>query len=305
VAVVYFFLASTVSPRDPKAGLSFVRDGNLAGGLWFSGVTLMFAALVGAVTVFIRPSGAMVVLLIGAGGLSVRSGPIRPWLWHMHDNLPAMYGGLILELLLGAVVLLLGSIILDLIRRLVGAVRPAWLWRHKNPQGQRMDAAGSFLKLPGSLAALVKGVFQLRSNWSIKKRTEPKDAVRALGCLTLTCVTGFVLVMLLAQSPNRGQILFALAASFFLAVLIGLHVSPTKYGSVVFAAPVLVGVLMYILGAVTSVNGSAMVWTKARYYAQALPIDWLFAGGAGAMLGCFIWQRKQEADRVQKSSEDV
>lgn len=314
LAGVYFLAAGAWVPKDPQAGMSFVLAGDLAGAAGCILTIWVLAAAAGAATAFVRPQGAMLIVLVGGGGAVLRSAPIRAWLWR-DGNLAAMYCGLILELLIGAAVLFVAAIILDLARRAIARAKPRWLWRSpledlaaedlamlSEGSAEEVNAAARVCRYLRSTAGLVGMLKGIGGKSGDGRRTQ---AGRSAAAITLTLVIGMALVMLLMQSARRGQIVFALVAGFFAATLIALNLVSPRHTLTVLIAPVLAGVLTYILGAITSIDRSPMGWSNVKLYARALPIDWLFAGGAGVLWACWLSHRSHEWKRMESLDGDL
>ncbi len=316
VAAVYFLPALAWTPSDPDAATSFVLAGDLPGAARCALLIWVLAAVVGAVTVFMRPQGAMLIVLLGAGGTALRSAQIRAWLWQQNSHIPAMYGRLAVEIVAGAAVLFAAAVVVDFTRRLVARVRPAWLWRSplegltdeeavSLDEGSPADVAaaarvGSFLRPAASLGEIITNAFR-RS----RGKGGPSDSARELGAVGVTAVIGMAATMLLMQSPARGQIIFSLLAAFFAATLIANALLAPRHSLVVLTAPVAAGLLACGLGALTSVDHSAIGWANVKLYARALPIDWLFAGGAGVLLASWVAHRHHEWKRMAKLHEEL
>jgi len=317
MAIVYFLIAGLWRPSDPQAGMSLVLSSNLNGTVGLLLTIWGLAAVIGAITVFMRPHGAMLIVLFGASGFALRSASIRAWLWQYGADLTPMYGGLILELVAGSIVLFVSAVIVDATRRFVAEVRPDWLWQSPLEDltaeqlaaithGQAQDVTEStrvsrYLRPAGSLVALFKGVVSERRSGA----TSLGYAGRSIAAVAMTLAIGMAAVMLLMQSPDRGQVLFALLAGFFLAALIVHVIFSPRHSMVIMAAPVLAGVLSYVLGAVTSVDRSPVGWAHVKLYARALPVDWLFAGSAGVLLACWVAHRHHEWKTMERIYEDV
>jgi len=315
VAAVYFLLADRWVPSDPQAGMSFVLAGNPTGAVSCAVTIWVLAAIVGAMTAFIRPQGAMLIVLAGAAGATLRSAPIRAWLWRDGD-LAAMYRGLILELVIGAGVLFVATIVLDLARRAVAAARPTWLWRSPledltdDKVAMLSEGSAENVKASARLCPYLRATAALAMLKDAlgKRRGDGRghgQAGRPLSTAVLTLVIGMAVVMLLMQSAKRGQILFALVAGFFVATLIAEHLLSSRHSPAVLIAPVLAGVLSYLLGAITSIDHSPVGWANVKLYARALPIDWLFAGGAGVLLACWVRHRKHEWKRMEELDRSI
>ena len=111
------------------------------------------------------------------------------------------------------------------------------------------------------------------------------------------------MIACLLRSADRGQIIFALFASFFVASLAGHYACPTRYGSLAVLLPLAFGVATYLLAGAAGVGGPPQGWIDVGLYARALPVDWLTAGSGGAILGCWTSQRMHEAKQLDRQEE--
>ena len=146
LAVVYLGLWPLFRGSDPSGPVTFLSNGSLAEMGLFAVVFWALACVCAAVTITGRPEGAMIAMLIGAGGLALRSGQIRTLLWSNMANGSALYGRLAVEVLILAAVVAVGSTVIGLVRLAASRVRPRWLWRDPlaEPGGMQTD-----ISLPG------------------------------------------------------------------------------------------------------------------------------------------------------------
>jgi len=121
-----------------------------------------------------------------------------------------------------------------------------------------------------------------------------------LASFALTTAGGALLLAALARSDARLQILFALFVGFGLAALAAHQWFPTACGAVYWTAPIVVGLAVYALGALTtgSLASQPTAWLETPRLARTLPVDWLAAGG-GAMIGMIISARLHEARTLE------
>jgi hypothetical protein len=125
-----------------------------------------------------------------------------------------------------------------------------------------------------------------------------------LYCLAATVLYSSIMLMLLMQSSHRGQIIFALFASFLLASLIAHQQFATRFSVVAWGAPLLTGVLFYVLSIASSGYAGPNVWIRVQSFARALPVDWMTAGGAGGVLGFWISERIHELRHIERHAEN-
>jgi len=260
--------AQTTAPVGPA---TFLPTGS-TGGLLGAGVMFLVLAVVcGLVTVTSRPEGALAAALLGLGGISLRSRSVELLFQQREGEFAAVYGQMGLELVVLAAIVLAGIGAILAIRWLVARVRPGWLWRDPTE----------------GLAAPVE-------------ESGRKKLLASLACVGMTVVIAAVLVPVLMRSSLRGQIVFAVLASSTVAVLIAHQIQPAPVGMLIWLAPVGVGVLYYVLGAIWVGDGG---WMGIRVQAQALPIDWVAAGGGGATLGYWISARMHEVKLLEQEEE--
>ena len=110
------------------------------------------------------------------------------------------------------------------------------------------------------------------------------------------------MVPLLMRSPDRGQIIFALLASFTVGSLLAHWAFPSRCAGLAWVVPIVVGIGYCVFGAVRAVEGE---WMEVASQAQALPIDWITAGGGGAVLGYWISERVQEAGLIEEAARQA
>ena len=125
LAAVYFALWKLIDSGDPQAPLSLLAAGDGRAPIAFAMVFWVLAGLCAVVTVPVRPASAMLTALIGMGGLSLRSGPMRILVWNNMDRPAGLYHGLIVEIVLLSAVLLGGAVIVGLVRTAIRRIRPA------------------------------------------------------------------------------------------------------------------------------------------------------------------------------------
>jgi len=311
LAATYFALWPLLRNCDPQEPLTFLADGadrtlTLAIAFW------AIACICAAGTAGGRPEGAMVAALIGLGGLSLRSPPMRALLWAHMNSAAALYGTLILEILLLACVVAVAEVTVGLTRRLTGLVAPGWKWR--DPSAKLSDKQREELgEVPlggkpvqgGLLLDVLLAVFSrpMRRQPSPAHATPRSWMVKAASFLALATVIATVLSLLLMRSSDRGQILFALLVSFFLGSLVSHQKFPCGLSALCWIMPVVVGVCFYALGAASSMGPGPQGWIEVGYYARALPIDWITAGGGGAMLGYWASSRIHQMRRIERQEQ--
>ena len=319
LAVVYFALWPGVRPWDPEGPVTFLPGGNYVQLLSFVVACWALAAACAIATIHARPEGALLAVLLGAGGISLHSPRIRGLLWWRMDDVSGMYWEMIVEVLILTVVLFAIAITIVLIRRAIRRLRPGWVWKHplaRLSESQQelfhRAGAGRSKRLKALEASVMDwmgaGIFRL--HLGVKDRHHKEQPAgyntfyRCLNFMLLALIVAIVLLMLLMRSADRGQILFALLGGSAIAVVVAHQVFPAPYSIVAAAVPVLVAVLFYALAALTSIDGSAQAWIDVPLYARALPVDWLTAGAGGAVLGYWISARIHESRLMEQLEEE-
>jgi len=310
LCIVYFGLWPALRPGGPQDPASFLATGGIMTLLAFAVALWALAGLCALVTIHARPEGALVAALFGAAGISLHSPKIRALLWARENDLPAMYGQLIAEVLILAAVVLGAVVAVSLVRAVIGLYKPGWLWTgplaklRKDEPPQQGRSAGAVL-----MAALRHGplgLFLRKGLGELAGDPRRKPTLRqTAGFLGLGLVIAVVVLLLLMRSPQRGQILFALVVSFALGVTLAHQAFPSPYSILALAMPVAAAVGFYILASVaTSVTEMPLIWTDVPYYGRALPVDWVTAGGGGALLGFWISSRLHEIKYVSQQEQE-
>jgi len=294
LAAVYLAVWPLVSPDDPHSPAVFLALDGFGRLALFAVLAWVFAGLCALLTCTARPESSLLVAVVGIGGLSLRSSQIRSLFWLQTGSLRDVFLMLLLEVLVLAVVLVGVLIVVSAVRAFVGRVRPGWLWRARisppDQAGKEPDTA------PKGLTSMmgVVGIF-------IRRAHSPSRSGRWLLSLVVNLAIAVGLLFLIMRSANRGQILFALFASFFLSTFIAEQIYPTRFAVVSIMLPLLVGAVFYCYGVVTSISDAPNVWMTVPYSLRALPLDWLTAGVGGAMVADWVSSRVREAKLIEKA----
>ena len=304
LCVVYFALAPALDATDPALPITFIGEDGFVRLALLVGVIWLVAAGCALVTVSARPEGAMLAALLGAAGISLHSPAIRPLLWARQD-LSGVFARMRLEVALFILVVAGVAIVVALVRRAVAWRKPGWLWKSPLTAADEADSAKDNPAEPVSLlTTLREGLGFGPTDPTGGKPKGQQHAVQGAYFFALGLMVALVCLMLLMKSADRGQILFALLASFFLAVLIAHQVFATHCTLLAWILPLVAGVLLYSLAAFTIVATGAKAWMHVPEYARALPIDYLTAGCGGAVLGHWVSQRVHEMRYVEKRLQD-
>ncbi len=281
LVAVYFLAAPAMRGSDPRAAVVFLPSGQYDQAAFFVAVVLVLAAACALVTLPSRMEGALAAVLLGAGGISARSPQFRTLLWARSDGPAGLYLGLMAEVVVLTGLLLTVYGVVVGVRRVVGMAWPGWTWKSL-PLEPAEDTAS-----PCAKTSPAKG----RS-----------DLPRSFGATGLTVALGMVVMLVLLQSADRGQALFSVLAGSLLGSMAANRFSHPERSLFIWLAPMVMGILFYMLGLASSTGASGGNWTNAPLYAQVLPIDWLTAGCGGAALGCWFSQRSAEASRIDWSA---
>jgi hypothetical protein len=276
VAAVVFWPA--IKPSDTEAPVDFLAMGNFTQAAAFAGLIVILAAACGAATANVRPQAAMLATLIGAAGISLQSHSIRALLWLKEDSFGSLFASLLGELWLLAAVMLVAALAAWLARRLIAKTAPGLSWRNPLPDPSKdTQQAG--------------------------KKLTPKVWQAAIPCLAATVAIGALLLLVLLQSSQRGQVIFAVLVSFSLAALIAHQLYPVPLSLIPMAAPIILGSAFYILAATAVQGASHGAWMTVPLYANVLPIDWITLGCGGVMIGFWISSRIHENRYLEQQEE--
>jgi len=302
LVLAFFVLGPLLEGPDPEAPLTFLPFGGADRGRVFAACLVVLAGLCSVVTVSSRPSGALAASFLGSAGMALRSGQMRTLFWQRPEALGQVYFQMILELLALGVVVILAATVAGLVRWVWLRIRPGWLWQ---PSVVPPGEAPAYAATRGSALAAIDPTDLLRARFRGPKPRSPgrehsteTELVASLPGALLGLVLSLALIFLLMRSAQRLQILFALVASFALAVLIADRFSPIKCGFLPLLMPIVAGVLMYVLASSSSIAHLPQAWVGVGFYGRALPMDWVTAGCGGAMLGYWASKRSREARSV-------
>lgn len=300
LVIVYFFLWSWLGRGDPAGPVSLFAKGGVAAFGVFAVILVALAGICGVVTIGSRSAGALLATLIGAGGVSLRSPSIRSLLWSHQDKLGLLFAKLIAEVLVLALLALCAGVIISVIHWGASRLRPK---RRPMNEANRPDSGGALSPpLWATIAAAARPASARRS----RHRLVTQVLLRALCCLGLGVPIAIAMVLLVMQSSDRGQTIFALVVSFFVAALVAYQTFPVRSSLPAMAMVVLSAVAIYALAGAMSISGTHGAWMGVKSFAHALPIDWLTAGGGGAVLGYWVSSRAKEArycGRIEDNSK--
>ena len=293
LVAVYFFLWQTLASRDPLWPITFIAEGNIANLAVFTAILLGLAVFTSLLTLGLRPAGPLLATLIAAGALSLRCPQARTLLWAHQDNLAWLFTGMIVEILLLTASVALAALVISSIRYAAGRINPKWRWH-----GEEIEPAEEALRTDwiGELFALeVQSVISLLGKGKSSRRQAASGMLaKSLYCFLTGLVIANVVLLVVMQSPLRGQIIFALMVSFFVAALAAYRTFDVSSCVPAIAMALVSAVGLYTLAAFMSISGTS-AWMSVPIFAKALPIDYLTAGGGGAVLGYWINCRVNQA----------
>lgn len=273
LAVMYYLVWPTLRPWDPDGAVVFLPTNAYGRLAIFAGTVWAMAAICALLTLRARPEGALLATLVGAGAVSLHSGNARLLLMRYEHHLGDLLWPLTLELVALAGVLAGAVLVIHVVRLAMRKISPTWV---------RSDAPPAKADSPSPAGA------------SFLERL-----ITSLAAGGLTLLLGLLLGSVMFFSADRGQILFALAASFFLASAAANYFFPSTLSAPCWLAPILLGVAMYLkqyaVGGLDTLN-----WTQVDLWVHALPVDWLTAGCGGAVGGYWLSRRLLDMKEMSK-----
>ena len=322
VVFVYFAIWPLLRPWDPQGPVAFVPNGNFGGAALLAGVMVLLAGGCSLVTLSSRPEGALLAALLGAGGISLRlsAASVRSFLWWHDGALSGLYGQFLLEVLMLMAAVFIAALVVDVVRGLVGIFKPRWMWKdltarlsqQQGDQDRRKSGSAARGDHPPAATSLLIDLIPPLAAYFTRRSAGPKGGKapaagrkgrgRSALCLLLGLFISVLMLALLLQSTDRGQILFALLISFMLAALIAHQVFPAPHSIVAWIMPAIIAVACYALTANT-VSATAQTWMDVPDYGHVLPIDWLTAGTGGAVLGYWISARIHDARHFEHATQ--
>lgn len=321
LVAVYALIAPGLMPADPEQPITFVPGGRFGSLLRLAGLLWLVAAGCSLLTMSTRPEGTIVAALLGAAGVSMYSPPLRGLLWTRVDGVAGVFLQMQAEVLLMFVVLLGMAFVVAATRAALAVLLPRLRWRSPVAHLPGADPHGKVWRVPSkeelakSEGAQVLGmlvgplaVFEgiLRSlGLALRGKGRGRATRRQLIVVTASfLVVGLFIAIacmfLLLRSPDRGQILFAQVAGFFVAVLVAHQFFATPLSLAAWIMPVVAALLLYGLAAAATAGGGPDTWAQIPQYARALPIDWMTAGCGGAVLGYWTSERIHEAKHIEE-----
>jgi hypothetical protein len=232
---------------------------------------------------------------------------MRVLLWSHQDKLGLLFAKLIGEVLLLALLAVCAGLIISLVHWMMSRLNPKWAWRDRTASltdkqhgdGHRSEARAP---LPSLLRALIAAARPAAAR-KTDRRLATQVLLRAVYCVGLGTPIAIALTLVVMQSANRGQIIFALLGSLFVAAFLAYQTFPVASSLPAMAMMVLSAVAIYALAGAMSISGTHGAWMNVEFFAQALPVDWLAAAGGGAVLGYWVSSRAGEARHWREIEE--
>lgn len=327
LAAVYYWLWPLVGWTDSQTAVAFLATGHLGDLAGLLLVLLVTSAVCAAVTIAARPMGSMLAALVGICGVCCHSPGMRTVFWAKPGSTPGtIFALMAAEVFLLGVLFSLASVVVEVVRIAVGRILPGWLWkdpladltaeqRHEeladgvNPRGDLAHVMGPIL-----LDVLIH-VGKKGSRDAGKRAWDRPMFFRCLACGVTGALLAVLPLLLLMQSAERGQVLFALLGSFLLAALLAHQRFPAPYSVVAILMATFTAVAFYTTAAVATagLEAGVNVWMLAPVhsgpsvlpYAAPLPLDWVTAGGGGAVIGFWISERIHEMRYVEENDPSL
>ncbi len=275
LAAVYFLIAPALRPWEPGGATAFVPMGDYGRLAVFAAAVWAISAGCALLTLSARPEGALLAMLVAVAGFSFRSGSARTLLWRWEGNFTRLFALLLAEVLVLAVVAIGAMIIIALLRAGMRRVLPNLVRKEPAPAAKSDD-----------------------------ERDGKTRVTQAAGAVIMELAIAMLLLVITFRSFDRGQIAFALAASFFLSALAAHQTFPIRTVVPLWFGPILMAAFVFALGWIGTSAGDGPAWQLALMSARnlplraALPIDWLALGSGGAVAGFWISSRMHEHEKA-------
>ena len=302
---MWFLGWPVVRPWDPQAALTFIPNGQWAELAGFAALLWLLAAIAAVATRSARGEGALLATMVGAAALSLHAGPFRTWYFTAGPR--GIFAALALETLAMGGILAGTAVIVTLIRGIFGRLLPGWVWKEA-PEGTPEEpdkGAGA----DGDAGRAAKAGFEgLVASLRQSLRPRRIGPMHNLACLVMELAVATILLVITCRSPLKGQVAFALAASFFLAALAAHQTYPVRSAAACWLGPIVMGAIVFALGCLSTGSAVGPEWHHHLYVAEdlplraAVPVDWMAFGAAGAIGGYWLSRRMLHA-RAQKEDD--
>lgn len=290
--VMWFLGWPVVRPWDPQGALAFIPTGDWGALAVFAALVLALAVCCAVATLSTRQAGALLAVLVGVAGLALHAKPMRALLWRAEDSAAGVFAALALEAVLMGIVLGAAAIVIAIVRGIFRITVPKWVW--SEPPEEDMSATKAekdeALQKRGLLGLLMASL-----------RPAKVKARHVLACLLMELAVATIMLVITFRSTDRGQIAFALVASFFVSALVAHQAFPVRASAACWLGPIIMAVIVFLIGAVAAGSPDPPIWHSALMVPEklplraALPVDWLALGGAGAVGGFWLSRRLHHA----------
>jgi len=317
LAFMYFVGWRLIHPTDVDGVVVFLptfRIGSLA---LFALVVWAMAAATAVITVSARLEGAVLALLVGVAGASMRTEPMRRLVNRLEPNVAGLMISLAVEIVVLLVILAGAMAVIAVVREILGRLLPEWMVPMRRPSAPVESADGAGRPWGRTLLTLLLGFGFVRTDMkthlmSLPAARNSKDKPSALEltqtiliafALTLLAgLLGMMLTLLAPDSVERGQILFALAISFFLAAWVVSYFVPAGFSAPYWSAPLVLAIVIYLKNCWVAPD-PPLTWARIGAMANILPVDWLTAGCGGAVGGYWLSCRLNEAKDAEAAGK--
>ena len=295
LGAVYYCVSPMFLGPDPEGPILFSAEGRWAALAAMAGLILLAGFVSGLTTVASRMSGVMLVGLIAAGGVMLRSPGMQTFLWSWTHSMRSLYLYQALDLAVLAVAILVAEWISSQTHSLMR--RWFHLARWQPVRSRMCDAQREKIgELPMPLEIGDAAQPSLLSHWlgrsgSLLDGEEIRQQRQATWtCWVIAMAAGITITAILLRSESRSQAAFSLYVGFLLASWWGRHYAWTPSIWAAWSAPLCGGVLMYLLAAATGGQNTMF---------HLLPIDWATAGVAGSLAGFWVDGRSRENNMIE------
>ncbi len=307
--VMYFVAWPIVAPWDVDGAVLFLPI-EAGARLWvFAAVVWFLAAVAAVMTISARPEGALLAALVAAGGACLHSQPMRRLLMRFEgsaESLSGLFRSLAGEVLYMIVILLGAIVVVHVVRGLIYLVAPGWVRfggaaevGGASEEGQKAPLGLLEMLFGFGGAAILRRLVGKTSELYPSRATPKQILGNAAAAFALTLLFGMAMLGLTFYSTDRGQILFALAASFFVAAAGASYFFPAGTSAPCWLAPIVLAAGIYLRAGGVQ-EGGALAWVSVDTWAHALPVDWLSAGCGGAVGGYWLSCRLHAMHRIAK-----
>lgn len=320
MAFMFFVGWRLFIPAEVDGALVFLPTGSIGSLLTFAGIVWLLAAAMAVLTVSARAEGATLALLAGVTAAAMQTAPMRHLVNRFNDSVPTLMASLAGEIVCLALILLVATAVIGVVRQGLSYLLPNWMRpasmevtgtkpaAPKSPKQQAEQATTAKASWAMLLITLVLGFGIIRTDpgaYGVRVRPitgrggkqSPREwALSIVSSFGLTLLGGLLLMMVTFRatgSVERGQILFSLAISFFVAACVVSWFFPAGFSAPYWLAPLALAVVIYIRTCWVAPD-PPHTWIQIGPLGNILPVDWLGAGCGGAVGGYWLSCRLHE-----------